>query len=165
MFIIGLGGGLAILSNPLFRKFAIYGAIAFGAFLLYRWHTNSIYEAGVAKGEIQGIEKLTEQKEAEWKETEEALELEWQRLKTTSQELEAQKHALNQNRITIRSDLRRGIKAIEDRLQQGEEEVAQIPPSELNGTIRNLLAALRDTESLPTTFEPGPGADRPADEP
>ena len=129
--------------TPLGKKIVGYGLIAIALLIWFRWQTNKAWEQGFDKGKVKGIEELTKAKESEWEEKQKTIDAHIQKLEQAKADTLAERQQVAASRISLKSDLAKGITSLREELSRSAGEVAQIPASELDAAIRQNLAALR----------------------
>lgn len=139
MGLIGVGW------TALTLKYRIIGIVALIALLAlsFRWYTNSLYEKGVAAGKAKGIEESAEiynqialKKAAEFK-------LAQEKLQQQASELAQENEAIEAARRRLVSDYTKSIAIIRRRGETKNVEIAKIPASQLDASIKQLLADIR----------------------
>lgn len=127
-----------LFANPLVRRITMYVAIAAAVLIAVRWYSNSIAEEAERKGEARGEYKQLQLGEEQFK----------QRLEVLSRmraDLDKDKRSSDQTRVQIKSDLAKGVSAINAQLAGIQGRVAQLRPDQYDGRIKELLAELRAT--------------------
>ncbi len=134
-------------ANPLFRRIMIYAAIAAGAWYALRLYRNHVFDEGYSKGKVEAVvdaEKAARQKfEAE----RQAIEAERRELDARVAAAEAAAAQIRRDRTALKQGLDQGIQTIKGELSARDQQVCDIPASELDGAIRDQLLANRNLES------------------
>lgn len=129
--------------SPIGRKFLIGGILLIVIGFAFRMATNRAWEQGFDKGKVDGVEALTKAKEKEWKEKDAAIAQEKADLATAAAALEEERALVSQSRATIVGDRKKALETIREAVRGISPEIAKIPASELDESIRKALARVR----------------------
>lgn len=133
---------MTLFANPLFRKIAIYAAIAGGVFLMIRWYGNRQYDIGKVAGAQQEAKLIVAAKQEEWK----LREAELQKRSEALTAEEKKRAAVDMELRRMRASMEESLAKIQIQNQASNQGagtiVAAIPGDQLDASIRAKSAEL-----------------------
>lgn len=133
---------LKIWSNPLVRKIAVYGLIAVGVVLVFRWYGTRQWYKGEARGRLYMADQIEKQKQEEWaaKETEiakQAVAVQDERIA-----VEEERQRVNRDRANLSRTLRDSLQELQIERSRAYADAANVPDDRVWADIRAISRQL-----------------------